>query len=130
MKSKHKILLAVDGGANLALGAVLLLYPAGLLKFLGLPKTDTYFYTSLLGAVIFGIGVALFIELLGARARGLGLGGAIAINFCGGVVLLFWLLAVPLGIPLRGQATLWLVAIMVLAIGIAELFTKSWRYDD
>ena len=132
MKSKHKILLAVDGIVNLALGAILLFFPAGLLAFIGLPNTSTFFYTSILGAVIFGIGLALFIELLyaPAKARGLGLGGAIAINFCGGGVLLVWLVAVPLNIPLRGQIILWLVAVIVLAIGGAELLSKSWKHVD
>jgi hypothetical protein len=132
VNTKHKVLLAIDGIVNVALGTVLLLFPAGLLEFFGLPDTDMFFYTSILGAVIFGIGLALFIELLGApaRVRGLGLGGAIAINLCGGGVLLVWLVAFPLAIPLRGQVTLWLVAFIVLVIGIAELFAKSWKYDD
>ena len=123
MKAENKILLAIDGIVNLVLGAFLLLYPVGLLGFLGLPTTNTFFYTSILGGVIFGIGLALFVEVVGVpeRARGLGLGGAIAINFCGGGVLLFWLIAVPLNIPLRGQVVLWTVAVIVLAIGVAEL---------
>ena len=131
MGMKHKILLAIDGTVNIVLGAALLFCPAGLLEILGLPGTNTFFYTSILGAIIFGIGFALFIELLGApvKARGLGLGGAIAINLCGGGVLLFWLVAVPLNISLRGCVVLWLVAIIVLAIGVAELLAQSWKYD-
>jgi hypothetical protein len=122
----------VDGMVNLGLGAILLLYPTGVVAHLGLPETDTFFYTSILGAVVFGIGLALLIELLGTRAkvRGLGLGGAIAINLCGGGVLLVWLIAFPLNIPLRGKIILWLIALLVLAIGIAEILTKSWKYDD
>ena len=129
MKSKHKVLLAIDGIVNLVLGAILLFFPAGLVELLGLPLTNTYFYASILGAVIFGIGVALLLELYGApsRIRGLGLGGAIAINFCGGGALLVWLLAVPLSIPLRGHIILWVVAIVVLIIGLAEIATQSYR---
>ena len=132
MKSKHKALLAIDGIVNLVLGAILLSFPAGLVKLLGLPLTNTYFYASILGAVIFGIGVALLLELYGApsRIRGLGLGGAIAINLCGGGALLVWLLAVPLRIPLRGQVILWVVGIFVVIIGLAEIATKSWRYEE
>ena len=132
MKSKHKALLAIDGIVNLVLGAILLSFPAGLVKLLGLPLTNTYFYASILGAVIFGIGVALLLELYGApsRIRGLGLGGAIAINLCGGGALLVWLLAVPLRIPLRGQVILWAVGIFVVIIGLAEIATKSWRYEE
>jgi hypothetical protein len=132
MKPKHKVLLAIDGVVNLVLGAILLFSPAGLVQLLGLPPTNTYFYASILGAVIFGIGVALLLELYGvpSRIRGLGLGGAIAINLCGGGALLVWLLAVPLSIPLRGRVILWVVAAVVLIIGIAEIGAKSWKYEE
>jgi hypothetical protein len=132
MKYKHKVLLAIDGVVNLILGAILLFFPAGLVELLGLPLANTYFYASILGAVIFGIGVALLLELYGApsRIRGLGLGGAIAINLCGGGALLVWLLAVPLSIPLRGRVILWVVAAVVLIIGIAEIAAKSWKYEE
>jgi hypothetical protein len=130
MKGKHRVLLVVDSVVNLALGVLLLLFPAGLVDVLGLPATNTYFYASILGAVILGIGVALLVELYGAPAgvRGLGLGGAIAINLCGGGALLVWLVAVPLGLPLRGRIILWVVAVVVLAIGLAELAARSWKY--
>jgi len=79
MKSKYKILLIIDCIVNLLLGVFLLLFPIGIIDFFGLPKTNTNFYPSILGAVIFGIGLALFSELAGyaKRFRGLGLGGAI-----------------------------------------------------
>jgi hypothetical protein len=97
-----------------------------------LPETSTFFYPSILGAVIFGIGIALLLEFAGSRARvrGLGLGGAIAINLCGGGALLVWLLAVPLALPLRGKIVLWVVAVLVLAIGVAEVAARSWRYEE
>jgi hypothetical protein len=99
---------------------------------LGLPPTNTYFYATILGGVILGIGVALCLEWWGAPrgVRGLGLGGAIAINVCGAGVLLFWLVLDDLVIPLRGRIALWVVAIGVLGIGVAEIAARSWRYDD
>ena len=129
MNSHRKTLLVVDGVVNLALGVVLILFPAGMMEWLGLPTTHSYFYTTILGAVIFGIGVALFVELYGAGkgVRGLGLGGAIAINLCGGGALLVWLLAVPTEATTRGQVILWVVAVLVLGIGLAEIVTKSWK---
>jgi hypothetical protein len=131
MQKKHRILLAIDAVVNLLLGALLLLFPAGVGELLGLPQTSTFFYASILGAVICGVGIALALELLGgARVRGLGLGGAIAINLCGGGALLAWLLAVPLGLPLRGTITLWVVAVLVVGIGIAEIAARSWVYDE
>jgi hypothetical protein len=122
----------LDGIVNLALGLILLFYPAGLVDLLGLPPTSTYFYASLLGAVIFGIGIALFLELYGAsrHIHGLGLGGAIVINLCGGAALLVWLLTVPLNIPARGKLILWIVAILVLGIGLLEFVTGAWKYES
>jgi hypothetical protein len=109
---------------------ILLLFPAGLLDFLGLPETSTFFYPSIHGAVIFSIGIALLLELVGggARVRGLGLGGAIAIDLCGGGALWVWLLAVPLAVPLRGKIVLWVVAALVLAMGVAEIAASARRH--
>jgi hypothetical protein len=61
--------------------------------------------------------------------RGLGLGGAIAINLCGGGVLLLWLASDCLALPLRGRVVLWIVALGVLGIGVAEIAAGAWRYD-
>ena len=65
MKLKYKILLLIDCIVNLFLGILLLLFPIGIIDFLGLPQTNTNFYPSILGAVIFGIGLSLFLELAG-----------------------------------------------------------------
>jgi hypothetical protein len=64
------------------------------------------------------------------HTRGLGLGGAIVPILCGGGVLLAWLVATPLHIPLRGYIVLWLVTVLVLATGLAEIATKSWTYEE
>lgn len=130
MGSKHKLFLLIDGIINLVLGIILLLFPLGMVKLLGLPYTNTNFYAVILGAVLFGIGIALLIERYGAHRdiRGLGLGGAIAINLCGAGTLLTWLLISPLDIPLRGHIILWSIAIIVLIVGLAELMAKTWRY--
>ncbi len=80
-------------------------------------------------AVLLGIGIALLIEVYGQPygIRGLGIAGAIAINFCGAGVLTLWLIFAPLGLPLRGNIVLWAIAIVVLAIGFVELMSKSWK---
>ncbi len=130
MRPKHKILLAVDGAVNLVLGLLLVCFPTGLAEWLGLPAPGSWFYTTILGAVLFGIGVALFLELHGAPSgvRGLGLGGAIAINLCGGSALLVLLLTLPLDIPLRGTVILWGVGVLVVGIALAEIAGRSWKY--
>jgi hypothetical protein len=130
MGKKHEILLTIDGIINLALGILLLLFPLGIAEIIGVPKSPMNFYPMILGAVIFGIGIALLIERYGFSRdiRGLGLGGAIAINVCGAIALLIWLLCVPLNIPLRGHVILWSLAIIVLLVGVVEIFAKSWKY--
>jgi hypothetical protein len=130
MERKHKVLLVIDGIINLILGLLLLLFPLGIAQILGVPESDINFYPSILGAVIFGIGIALIIEVYGKPKgiRGLGLGGAIAINLCGAGVLLVWLLLKRFEIPLRGQIILWSIALIVLLVGTIELITKSYKY--
>ena len=132
MKLTSRILLIVDCVVNLLLGILLLLFPVGIIDILGLPETNTNFYPSILGAVLFGIGLALFSELVGytKKFRGLGLGGAILINLIGSSVLILWLLFGSLAIPLRGQIILWAVGLVVFWIGIIEIATKSWKYQD
>ena len=131
MGKKHTLLLTIDGIINLVLGIFLLLFPLGMAELLGVPQSNVNFYPTILGAVIFGIGVALLIERYGfaRNIRGLGLGGAIAINLCGALALLVWLVSTPFDIPLRGHVILWSVAIIVLVVGIVEILAKSWKYN-
>ncbi len=126
MKSMDKRLLIIDAAVNLVLGILLLLFPTGIVALLGLPPTNTNFYASILGAILFGIGIALLFECFGEtkNMRGLGLDGAIVINFCGAGILLCWLLLVPFDIPMRGKIILWSIALGVIAIGVVELFAR------
>ena len=124
------MLLLIDAVVNLVVGILLLFFPFGIAACLGIPETDTNFYPSLLGAVLSGIGIALLIDLFGAQRgiRGLGLGGAIAINIVGAAALLLWLVLVPFQIPTRGLVLLWSVAVIVILIGFAEILAKAWKY--
>jgi hypothetical protein len=132
MRKTSKTLLIIDSAVNLILGVLLMLFPIGIIGFLGLPETSTNFYPGILGAVLFGIGLALLSELVGYSKgfRGLGPGGAILINLAGSIVLICWLLFGSLSIPLKGQIILWAVGIVVFLIGIVELSTKSWKYQE
>ena len=118
-----KTLLILDALINIFLGLLILLLPVGLLSILGRPQVSTYFYTSILGAVIFGIGLALILEIFSEKwkVRGLGIAGAIVINLCGGVVLLVWLLFLPLELSFLGKSFLWIICLVVLVIGLVEL---------
>lgn len=130
MERKVEILLLIDGIINLVLGVLLLMFPAGIPEILGLPYSSMHFYPTILGGVIFGIGIALLVERYGFKhkIRGLGLGGAIAINISGALVLLVWLIIDPFDLPFKGYFILWSIAIVVLLVGIIEIIAKSWRY--
>ena len=130
MNSRNKILLTIDGIVHILLGILLLLFPFGIAEYLGVPKSNSSFYPTILGGVILGIGIALLFERYGygKNFRGLGLGGAIIINIVGSTVLLLWLIFANLQIPFRGYIILWFIGIGVFVIGIAELIGKSWKY--
>jgi len=123
MKTSPTALLLIDAAINFLLGFLLLAFSRPLADLVGVPFTEVGFYPTLLGAVLFGIGIALVIE---ARRKpqglvGLGLGGAVAINLSGGIALLTWLLSGTLDLPIRGRMFLWSLAILLLGISLAEL---------
>ncbi len=123
MKETHRLrLLEIDSVVNLLLGVALLGMPKATIGFFGLPATDEVFYVSILGAVLFGIGVALWAERKNdERWRGLGLFGALVINLVAGATVCVWLIIDPFAIPVRGYVVLWAVAVVVLGIGVVEL---------
>ncbi|MGD8807476.1 MAG: hypothetical protein PVH65_16600 [Chloroflexota bacterium] len=117
-----RMLLLADAAINLALGLPLLFVPKGTAALLGIPVPEVGFYASILGAVLTGIGLALLVEYYHGRFKvtGLGLGGAVAINLCGGGALAIWLLNGALVLPTRGNVFLWIVAVAVLGISLVE----------
>ena len=117
---KGSVLLLIDGAINIVLGVLLLSFPTAVISILGLPRVGNAFYPNILGAILFGIGIALFIELRFKRG-GLGFSGAIAINLCGGLVLALWLLFGSLSIPIRGYLLLWLLVIILVGVSLLEL---------
>jgi hypothetical protein len=128
---KHgKALILIDSIINLFLGTVLLAYSEPVIDLFGLPITDTYFYPNILGAIIFGIGIALIIEYYRKdEFVGLGLGGAISINMLGGIVLFLWLVSGKLIISVHGMIILWVLDIILIGISSLELlaYLKSKR---
>ncbi len=119
---QRKTLILTDSLINLFLGVVLLGYSEPVIKFFGLPATGQYFYPNILGAMLFGIGIALFIEYKRKdEFIGLGLGGAISINMMGGIVLLLWLISGSLNIPAKGKIILWILDIILVGISTLEL---------
>jgi peptidoglycan/LPS O-acetylase OafA/YrhL len=115
-------LLMVDAAINLILGVLLMAFHPKIIHLLGVPPAEQSFYPTLLGAVLFGIGIALVIECF-RRPRGLaglGLGGAIAINLCGGLMLAIWLISGRLNLSLRGDIFLWCLAALLVGLSSIE----------
>ena len=119
----QRTLLLTDAVINLVLGLLLLIYPQSLADALGMPSVATRFFPTVLGGVLFGIGLALAIAYFGGR-QGLGLDGAIAINLCGAGVVAGWLVFAPESIPPRGRITLWIIALLVIGIGLVEVWHR------
>jgi hypothetical protein len=125
--SRHRVLLVIDAAINLALGVALLIFPPALVRLLGVPPPAPRFYPSILGAVLFGIGLALLVEYLRKPNGlvGLGLGGAVAINMTGGLALAGWLLVGNLSLPPRGRAFLWGLAFVLVALSGLEAIRRE-----
>lgn len=130
MGKSVSILLLLDAAINLLLGMLLLAFSLPLADLLGVPYTEVEFYPTILGAVLFGIGIALVLEAFRQPKGlvGLGLGGAVAINLSGGIVLSIWLLSGTLDLPLRGLLFLWSLALLLVGISGAELL-MHWRQN-
>ena len=119
----RSLLLTIDGLINLLLGVLLVVFPRDLISFLGIPAPSSAFYPSLLGAVLFGIGIALWMERGAdrARVRGLGLGGAVVINLCGALVLSAWLLFGDVSLSIKAAAVLWGIVAVLTVVSLAEI---------
>jgi len=110
----------------------LLIFTPGIIEFLGIPSTGLNFYPNILGAVLFGIGIALLIEVFKKREMntGLGLWGAISINICGGIVLALWLISGNLDLPLRGMIILWVLVFILVGISLIEMILSLLPHHE
>jgi len=132
MKDKN-LLLIVDGIINMALGILMLFFPTQMIQTFDLPKAEDNFYINILGAVLFGIGIALLLERLSKQLHvsGLGIAGAIAINLCGSGTLIAWLLFGNLNLFMGGSILLlWSIALIVSGVAIIEIFSRSWKENE
>jgi hypothetical protein len=121
-----RLLLLADALINLILGVLLVVYPRPLVLMLGFRDIPSTLFSSVLGGVLIGIAIALGIASRGGR-QGLGLDGAIAINICGAGVVVLRLVTAPQEFTTAGRTTLWLIAVLVLGIGSAELIHRLRR---
>ncbi len=87
-----------------------------------MPTPAGPFYSTVLGAVLAGLGLALVMQqLLDRRIESRGIEIPIVVNFAGAGGLIGVLVAGHLDIPIHGLIFLWIVAAIVLAIGVAEI---------
>jgi hypothetical protein len=122
---KHKILL-VDASINFILGILLITYPIKLIQLLGIPQAVTPFYSSVLGAVLCGIALALVIEYFRTPSGlgGLALGGAVAINICAAFIIVVLLVRHVLYIPWQGYIVLWILVVVLVIVSMVELIAQ------
>ncbi|HUX94180.1 MAG TPA: hypothetical protein VMV47_00495 [Bacteroidales bacterium] len=122
----RKTTLSIDALINLTLAILLLLFSPKMADFFGIPSANNNFYPNILGAVFFGITIALIIEAFRNPSNnnkvGLGLIGAVCINLSGGFVLLLWLVFGNMSLPLKGNLFLWTLDLILLLISTIELF--------
>ena len=124
---RESILLEIDGYGNVFLGLPLVLFPDGVSRFLGLAAESSTVYPFVAGALLIGIGIALLVERYKPAWKGLGLGGAIAINLTFGVALAVWLLAGDGCHSARGAMVLWILVAILIGIGFIEIVSKIRR---
>lgn len=123
-------LLTVDGAANLLFGVFLLALPRPLFEALSLPWTGRSLYATILGGVLVGIGIALLQESRSraGSTRGLGLGGAVAINLAAGLVIGAWLLfSGAEDVAPSGRVVLWLLVLFLVGLSTGEIVAHRRR---
>ena len=121
----HRALLLIDSFINLVLGILLIIFPIGLARWLGLPIPTSPFYVNILGAVFIGIAIALAWESRretdDAELVGLGVVGAATINLCGGSMLAVWLITGKLELTFAGSIFLWLIVFLLMSLSTMEI---------
>jgi hypothetical protein len=114
-------LLWIETLLKLAAGLLLVLAPLAAIKLLGLPRTETGFWPRLLGAVLLGLAVAVFIEGRAPGSQGLGLAGCVIVNFSA-VSMLAGSLALERGpASARGRAVVWAFVVLLVCLSVLEI---------
>ena len=122
---RESTLLEIDGFGNLILGLLFILFPVGLADVLGIPLDESSFYSTVLGGILIGIGIALLVERFrrSEGVVGLGLVGAISINLSFGISLAVWLLIREVEMSRQAAVLLWLLVVILIGISTIELLS-------
>jgi hypothetical protein len=115
-------LLWIDAALNLLLGVGLLTFPPAIVHALGLPETKATIYPRIFGGVLIGIAIAIVVEATVPALGGLGLGGAIAINLSGAVVVSGCLISHMGDITATGRTVLWTVVVVLTVLSAVEFW--------
>jgi len=128
---KREKLLAIDAFVNFTLGLTFIFYPQLIVTLIGVEISALSTVINILkatiaifGGVLTGIGIALLLESL-HRPKGLvglGLGGAVVINLCGGIVLSGWLIFGNLVIPKLMLVLLWILLAILVVLSVIEIY--------
>ena len=103
------------------IGLIMLLVPISAAKLAGLPHGNVGFWPRLFGAALLGLACAFAVEgSAQITARGLGLGGAVVINFVA-VLALFGLLIFKGASSMRGALLLWLLIAVLILLMLFEI---------
>lgn len=114
-------LLWLETVLKLAGGLGLVMAPNVVAHLLGLPSARPSLWPRLLGAVLLGLAVASYIEGALPGSRGLGLGGAIAINLAS-AALIFSLIVLNRGVATgRGRFALAVLAALLVLLSLFEI---------
>lgn len=105
-----------------AAGLVLIVAPAATARLLGLPSAGSGFWPRLLGAALIGIAAAAAIEGRFRGSVGLGLGGAMAINFIAAGTIASLLILGRVTELVRGRVVLWGVTVLLSLLGVVQIF--------
>ncbi len=113
-------LLWIETLLNFFGGLPLIVAPLATIRLLGLPPTPTGFWPRLLGTLLLGISLAMFLEGSVSGSRGLGLAGALIINVSA-VSMMVAMLLLEAGPPsARGRALMWALIVLLLWLSALE----------
>lgn len=118
------LLLKIQLAVVAILVVLLLAIPLITIRVLGLPPAATGFWPRLVGGLLLALGIAAIVTDQGwtKAGTGLGIGAFIAIDLTAAFVLASLLVTGAGQVPTRrGRLTLWLLALVLAALGFAEI---------
>lgn len=106
-------------------GLALFLAPLTLAKLFGLPSVQDSLWMRLLGALLLGVAMAIFLQGTRYTSQGIGLAGLLAINLVSAGALAALLLANSAASTRRGRLILWLLTGLLLILAFGEGVTLT-----